>query len=285
MAEIAFAGWCKPAPGTLNPFQRASFKVLSSRGDEDASPEPPKNAGAPASPRSPVPQEGRSPKEGTPTPVIWPQTGSCTRRLQLEKAAAVAAAALPQQLPEGASAFWPGLNGDDDCKSDYAESDAYASDGDDPPPTPPPRFPPPPPPRRPLPQPAAVMTEVEAAGKAHTEEETESTHSRGMRGLPQGRARLSPAELPTPGTAPAGTRNVSALMRARSKSFHKTSIIPRVSTAEAEKANAEAEKRPSNYFFGESWLHQLDCDDTLDGQLSAHARGFANHHADGYSSC
>ena len=41
----------------------------------------------------------------------------------------------------------------------------------------------------------------------------------------------------------------------------------------------------SNYFFGESWLHQLDCDDTLDGQLSPHARGFANHHADGYSSC
>jgi len=285
MAEIAFAGWCKPVPGTPNPFQRASFKVLSGRGDEDASPEPPKNAGAPASPRSPVPKERRSPKEGTPTPVIWPQSGSCTRRLQLEKAAAVAAAALPQQLPEGASAFWPGLNGDDDCKSDYAESDAYASDGDDPPPTPPPRFPPPPPPRRPLPQPAAVRAEVEAAGKVHAEEETESTHSRGTRGLPQGRARLSPAELPTPGTAPAGTRNLSALMRARSKSFHKTSMISRVSTAEDEKANAEAEKRPSNYFFGESWLHQLDCDDTLDGQLSAHARGFANHHADGYSSC
>ena len=284
MAEIAFAGWCKPVPGTPNPFQRASFKVLSSRGD-DASPEPPKDAGEPASPRSPVPKEGRSPKEGTPTPVIWPQTGSCTRRLQLEKAAAVAATALPRQLPEGASAFWPGLNGDDDCRSDYAESDAYASDGDDPPPAPPPRFPPPPPPLRPLPQPAAVRAEVEAAGKVHTEEETESTLSRGTRGLPQGRARLSPAELQTPGTAPASTatRNVSALMRARSKSFHKTSTIPR--GPEAEKANAEAEKRPSNYFFGESWLHQLDCDDTLDGQLSPHARGFANHHADGYSSC
>lgn len=241
--------------------------------------------------------------------MIWPQTGSCTRRLQLEKAAAVAAAALPQQLPAGASVFWPGLNGSDDCKSDYAESDAYASDGDDPPPTPapPPRFPPPPP-RRTLPQPAEVKAEVEASlkvgggrgfpggFKVEAEEETESSLSRGTRrqrsppevDLPQ--PRPSPAELRTPslraGIAPvAGTRNLSALARARSKSFHKTAISPRVSKAEAEKAKAEAEKRPSNYFFGESWLHQLDCADTIDGEVSPHARGFANHHADGYTSC
>ena len=235
--------------------------------------------------------------------MIWPQTGSCTRRQQLEKAAAVAAAALPQQLPAGASVFWPGLNGSDDCKSDYAESDAYASDGDDPPPTPapPPRFPPPPP-RRTLPQPAEVEASLKVGGgrgfpggfKVEAEEETESSLSRGTRrqrsppevDLPQ--PRPSPAELRTPslpGTAPARTRNLSALARARSKSFHKTTISPRVSKAEAEQAKAEAEKRPSNYFFGESWLHQLDCDDTIDGKLSPHARGFVNHHADGYSSC
>jgi hypothetical protein len=286
MAHAAFAGWCKPMPGTPNPFERASFKVLSSRsGDESHA--TPKDGDVPSSPRTP--------KEGG-TPMIWPQAGSCTRRLQLEKAAAVAAAALPQQLPAGASAFWPGLHGSDDCKSDYAESDAYASDGDDPPPSPapPPRFPPPPPPRRTLPQPTEAKAEVEASGKVEPEEETDSTLSRGTRrqrsppevDLPQ--PRPSPAELRTPslpGTAPAGTRNLSALARARSKSFHKTAISPRVSKAEAEKAKAEAEKRPSNYFFGESWLHQLDCDDTLDGQLSPHARGFANHHADGYSSC
>ena len=288
MAHAAFAGWCKPVPGTPDPFERASFTLLSSRSG-DASPKD--AAGVPGTPRTP-----KEPR----TPMIWPQTGSCTRRLQLEKAAAVAAAALPQQLPAGASVFWPGLNGSDDCKSDYAESDAYASDGDDPPPPPPPPPPPlrvpDPPPRRSLPQAAEAKAEVEASGKVEAEDETESTLSRGTRrqrsppevDLPQ--PRPSPAELRTPslraGIAPvAGTRNLSALARARSKSFHKTAISPRVSKAEAEKAKAEAEKRPSNYFFGESWLHQLDCADTIDGEVSPHARGFANHHADGYTSC
>ena len=265
--------------------------------------------------------------------MIWPQTGSCSRREQLQKVAVDAVSVLlPHQLPAGASAFWPGLYvSDEDDKSDgYAESDAYdpyASEGEEPPS-------PPLPPQRCLRRVGwcrhqacrQVKTEVEAPGPQEVEVEAQvgaaSTNPRRQRSPPDQqlvRAELVRAELvsaavnlglpgraaspPSPagilrraatppfpaaldtvrtpmGILSPGTRNLSALARARG--FRKASFetSPRISKAEDERV-------PTDYYYGESWLRQLDCDAELGdgGELSPHARGFANHHADGYTSC
>ena len=129
MANIAFDGWCKPLSSRLceDPFSRATFSLLSC-------------ADRTAKAKSPTADASAAPKQDTQrAPMIWPQTGSCTRREQLQKAAVDAVSVLlPHQLPAGASAFWPGLYvSDEDDKSDgYAESDAYdpyASEGEEPP--------------------------------------------------------------------------------------------------------------------------------------------------------
>ena len=235
MAHAAFDGWCKPLSSRADPFARASFALLSSAA------------------------AGVDPKQGKQkAPPIWPQKGSCTRRAQLQKAAAAEVAVprgSPPKLPAGAAACWPGLYVSEDDRPSDAGS-GYDSDGGDDLPTKNPQ--------RCIRRPADAEAELMAPGTRTPEVVEAEAKPVPYSSTPPRctRRQRSPLDQPpepmpavprtpsSPGSAAVGTRNVSALARARS--FSKISN-PRTS-------KGEDARRKSSYYFGESWLHQLDCD-------------------------